>query len=133
VQIHSTPGLGNAIGALYQAKRGHSPLVVFGGDAGVKYQAMDAQMAGDLVAMAEPMSKMWSWRVMCTATWLASGMDNRAGINRRVAARQVKKGAGPFGSVSRGATVPDENHEQPEYTHQGREYASTAKVALFKS
>lgn len=28
VQIHSTPGLGNAIGALYQAKRGHSPLVV---------------------------------------------------------------------------------------------------------
>jgi thiamine pyrophosphate-dependent acetolactate synthase large subunit-like protein len=25
VQIHSTPGLGNAIGALYQAKRGYSP------------------------------------------------------------------------------------------------------------
>src|SRR5947207_7724045 len=52
VQIHSTPGLGNAIGALYQAKRGRSPLVVIGGDAGVKYQAMDAQMAGDLVAVA---------------------------------------------------------------------------------
>jgi benzoylformate decarboxylase len=57
VQIHSTPGLGNAIGALYQAKRGHAPLVVIGGDAGVKYGPMDAQMAGDLVAMAEPVTK----------------------------------------------------------------------------
>src|SRR5437016_5474902 len=32
VQLHSTPGVGNGIGALYQAKRGHSPLVVIGGD-----------------------------------------------------------------------------------------------------
>ncbi|AVQ71167.1 thiamine pyrophosphate-binding protein [Microcystis sp. MC19] len=63
VQIHSTPGLGNAIGALYQAKRGHSPLVVIGGDAGIKYQAMDAQMAGDLLAFAEPVTK-WSTLVM---------------------------------------------------------------------
>lgn len=63
VQIHSTPGLGNAIGALYQAYRGHSPLVVIGGDAGIKYQAMDAQMAGDLVAFAEPVTK-WSTIVM---------------------------------------------------------------------
>lgn len=59
VQLHSTPGVGNAIGALYQAKRGHAPLVVIGGDAGIKYQAMDAQMAGDLVAMCEPVTK-WS-------------------------------------------------------------------------
>src|SRR6185437_2344675 len=61
VQIHSTPGLGNAIGALYQAYRGHSPLVVIGGDAGIKYQAMDAQMAGDLVGMARPVTK---WATM---------------------------------------------------------------------
>ena len=63
VQIHSTPGLGNAIGALYQAMRGHSPLVVIGGDAGIKYQNMDAQMAGDLVAMAKPVTK---WSTMVT-------------------------------------------------------------------
>jgi benzoylformate decarboxylase len=63
VQLHSTPGVGNAIGALYQAKRGHSPLVVIGGDAGIKYQALDAQMAGDLVAFAEPVTK-WSTMVM---------------------------------------------------------------------
>ncbi|MFO0956391.1 MAG: thiamine pyrophosphate-binding protein [Isosphaeraceae bacterium] len=61
VQIHSTPGLGNAIGALYQAHRGHSPLVVIGGDAGIRYQAMDAQMAGPLVKMAEPVTK---WATM---------------------------------------------------------------------
>ena len=59
VQLHSTPGVGNAIGALYQAKRGHSPLVVIGGDAGTQYMAMDSQMAGDLVAFAEPVTK-WS-------------------------------------------------------------------------
>ena len=59
VQLHSTPGVGNAIGALYQAKRGHSPLVVIGGDAGIRYAGMDAQMAGDLVAFTEPVTK-WS-------------------------------------------------------------------------
>jgi thiamine pyrophosphate-dependent acetolactate synthase large subunit-like protein len=63
VQIHSTPGLGNAIGALYQAYRGHAPLVVLGGDAGVRYQALDAQMAGDLVGMARPVTK---WATMVT-------------------------------------------------------------------
>jgi benzoylformate decarboxylase len=63
VQLHSTPGVGNAIGALYQAKRGHAPLVVIGGDAGVKYLGMDAQMAGDLVAFAEPVTK-WSTMVV---------------------------------------------------------------------
>lgn len=63
VQLHSTPGVGNGIGALYQAMRGHAPLVVIGGDAGIKYQALDAQMAGDLVAFAEPVTK-WSTMVM---------------------------------------------------------------------
>jgi thiamine pyrophosphate-dependent acetolactate synthase large subunit-like protein len=62
VQIHSTPGLGNSIGALYQAMRGHSPLVVIGGDAGIRYQGMDSQMAGDLVGMAKPVTK-WSTMV----------------------------------------------------------------------
>src|SRR5258708_38651509 len=54
VQLHSTPGVGNGIGALYQAKRGHSPLVVIGGGAGIKYQALEAQMAGGPGACAAP-------------------------------------------------------------------------------
>lgn len=57
VQLHTGVGLGNGIGMLYQAKRGGSPLVVLAGDAGVRYDAMDAQMAADLVAMAEPVTK----------------------------------------------------------------------------
>lgn len=87
VQIHSTPGLGNAVGALYQAKRGHSPLVVIGGDSGIKYQAMDAQMAGDLVAIAEPVTK-WSTMVMEPSSLL------------RVLRRAVKiAGTPPMGPV----------------------------------
>ena len=69
VQLHSTPGVGNAIGALYQAKRGHSPLVVIGGDAGVRYLNMDAQMAGDLQAFTEPVTK-WSTTVTDPASLL---------------------------------------------------------------
>ena len=57
VQLHSGVGLGNGIGYLYQAFRGHSPLLVIAGDAGVKYDAMDAQMAADLVQMAKPVTK----------------------------------------------------------------------------
>lgn len=57
VQLHSSPGIGNGVGAVYQAMRGHSPLVIIGGDAGIKYQNMDAQMAADLVAIMEPVTK----------------------------------------------------------------------------
>ena len=63
VQIHSSPGLGNTIGAMYQALRGHAPLVIIGGDAGLKYLPLEAQMYGDLVAMAEPVTK---WATMVT-------------------------------------------------------------------
>jgi benzoylformate decarboxylase len=57
LQLHSGVGLGNAIGMLYQSKRGHTPLLAIAGEAGVKYEAMDAQMAADLVAMARPVTK----------------------------------------------------------------------------
>ncbi|MCX4961606.1 thiamine pyrophosphate-binding protein [Streptomyces virginiae] len=57
LQLHSGVGLGNGIGMLYQSLRGHTPLVVVAGDAGVRYDAMDAQMACDLVAMAKPVTK----------------------------------------------------------------------------
>src|ERR1700731_1381851 len=57
VQLHSGGGLGNAIGMMYQVQRGHAPLVIINGDAGLHYDAMDAQMATDLVAMAEPVTK----------------------------------------------------------------------------
>ena len=63
VQLHTGVGLGNGIGMIYQAMRGHAPLVVLAGEAGIKYDAMDAQMAVDLVSMAKPVTK-WSTRVI---------------------------------------------------------------------
>lgn len=57
IQLHSGVGLGNAVGMLYQARRGHSPLVVLAGEAGLRYEAFDAQMAVDLVALASPVTK----------------------------------------------------------------------------
>jgi thiamine pyrophosphate-dependent acetolactate synthase large subunit-like protein len=69
VQLHSSVGLGNGIGMLYQAKRGHSPLVIINGDAGIRYDAMDGQMAADLVAMAQPVTK-WATRVIAPSSLL---------------------------------------------------------------
>src|SRR5215211_6921178 len=63
VQLHSGVGLGNGVGMMYQAKRGEAPLVVLAGEAGLPYDAMDAQMAADLVAIAEPVTK-WATRVV---------------------------------------------------------------------
>ena len=69
VQLHSGVGLGNGIGMLYQAKRGHTPLVVLAGESGLRYDAMDAQMAADLVAMARPVTK-YATRVVDPASVL---------------------------------------------------------------
>src|SRR5215831_5660591 len=82
VQLHSGVGLGNGIGMMYQAKRGHAPLVVISGEAGVRYDAMDAQMAADLVAMAEPVTK-WATRVVDPSSLL------------RVLRRAIKMAATP--------------------------------------
>lgn len=62
VQLHSGVGLGNGIGMLYQALRGHTPMLILVGDAGLQYDNLQAQMAVDLVAMAAPVTK-WATRV----------------------------------------------------------------------
>jgi thiamine pyrophosphate-dependent acetolactate synthase large subunit-like protein len=58
VQLHSSVGLGNAIGSLYQACRmQRAPLVVIAGEAGIDVDALDAHMALDLVTLARPVTK----------------------------------------------------------------------------
>lgn len=57
VLLHSGVGLGNAAGGIYHAMRRQTPMVVLAGEAGVEYDAMDAQMAADLVGMARPITK----------------------------------------------------------------------------
>ncbi|WP_405877954.1 thiamine pyrophosphate-binding protein [Streptomyces sp. NBC_01384] len=63
LQLHSGVGLGNGIGMLYQAMRGHAPIVTLVGEAGLRYDGLDAQMAADLVGMAKPVTK-WATRVV---------------------------------------------------------------------
>ncbi|MBP2654825.1 MAG: thiamine pyrophosphate TPP-binding protein [Firmicutes bacterium] len=69
IQLHSGVGLGNGIGMLYQAMRGHAPLIVLAGEAGIKYDAMEAHMAADIVAMAKPVTK-WATRVVDSSSLL---------------------------------------------------------------
>jgi len=58
VLLHSSVGLGNALGSLYHVRRMQpSPLIVLVGEAGVAYDALDAHMALDLVTSARPVTK----------------------------------------------------------------------------
>ncbi len=63
VQLHAGVGLGNGIGMILQAATCNSPLVVIAGEAGLRYDALQAQMYADLVSMAKPVTK-WATRVV---------------------------------------------------------------------
>jgi benzoylformate decarboxylase len=69
VQLHSYAGLANGLGMMYYARRGYTPLVVIAGEAGLRYEALDGQMAADLVTMARPFVKSdyngpCAWRIV---------------------------------------------------------------------
>ncbi|MEZ5785367.1 MAG: thiamine pyrophosphate-binding protein [Xanthobacteraceae bacterium] len=69
VQLHSYPGLANGLGMMYYARRGYTPMVVIAGEAGLRYEALDGQMAADLCAIARPFVKSdgngpCAWRVV---------------------------------------------------------------------
>jgi thiamine pyrophosphate-dependent acetolactate synthase large subunit-like protein len=82
VQLHAGVGLGNGIGMMYQAMRGHSPLLILAGEAGIRFDALEAQMSADLVSMARPVTK-WATRVVDPSSLL------------RVIRRAVKVAATP--------------------------------------
>lgn len=69
VQLHSYAGLANGLGMMYYARRGYTPMVVIAGEAGLRYEALDGQMAADLATIAEPFVKSdangpCAWRVV---------------------------------------------------------------------
>ena len=69
VQLHSYAGLANGLGMMYYARRGYTPMVVIAGEAGLRYEALDGQMAADLAAIARPFVKSdangpCAWRVV---------------------------------------------------------------------
>jgi thiamine pyrophosphate-dependent acetolactate synthase large subunit-like protein len=75
VQLHSYAGLANGLGMIYYARRGHTPMVVLAGEAGLRYDALEGQMSSDLVTMARPFVKAdangpCAWRVLDTGSLL---------------------------------------------------------------
>jgi benzoylformate decarboxylase len=62
VNLHVAPGLGNALGMLYNALKTRSPLVVTAGQQDTRLRLRGPVLGHDLVAMAAPLTK-WSVQV----------------------------------------------------------------------
>ncbi len=62
VNIHVAPGLGNALGMLYNALKARSPIVVTAGQQDTRLRLRGPVLGHDLVAMAAPLTK-WSVQV----------------------------------------------------------------------
>ena len=62
VNIHVAPGLGNALGMLYNALKARSPLIVTAGQQDTRLRLRGPVLGHDLVAMAAPLTK-WSVQV----------------------------------------------------------------------
>ena len=57
VQLHIMPGLGNAMGMLYNSYRMRTPMVIYAGQHPQRGNSQDPILAGDLVRLAEPLTK----------------------------------------------------------------------------
>src|SRR5438105_13611638 len=62
VELHITPGLGNGMGMMHNARIGKSPLVVFAGQSPSDVLLQEPHLSGPLVDMARPIAK-WSAQV----------------------------------------------------------------------
>lgn len=62
VQLHIAPGLGNAMGMLFNSYRTGTPMVIYAGQHDPRGVVQDAILAADLVRIAEPLTK-WSIEV----------------------------------------------------------------------
>jgi benzoylformate decarboxylase len=62
VNVHTAPGLGNAVGNLTNARANWSPIVVTAGQQDERHLVHDPVLSGDLVGLAAPVSK-WTHEV----------------------------------------------------------------------
>ena len=90
VNLHVAPGLGNALGALYNAAIGKMPLVVTAGQQDTRMVVREPVLSYDLVSMAKPLAK-WSVQlqhvkeiptIFHRAFKVASGSATRSGVYR---------------------------------------------------
>lgn len=61
VQLHIAPGLGNAMGMLFNAYVAHTPMVVYAGQAASDVLAHEPLLSADLIEMARPVTK-WAYQ-----------------------------------------------------------------------
>ncbi len=59
VEVHTAPGLGNALGMMHNAAVGKTPLVVYAGHSPGRVLVQEPHLSGPLVEMARPVCK-WS-------------------------------------------------------------------------
>ncbi|MEW6047906.1 MAG: thiamine pyrophosphate-dependent enzyme [Bacillota bacterium] len=57
VNLHVAPGVGNAMGALFTARKNKAPMVVTAGQQDARHLHWEPLLAGDLVAMVSPVVK----------------------------------------------------------------------------
>lgn len=62
LNVHVTPGLGNAMGMLYDAKQTAAPLLVTAGQQDGRFALSEPLLWGDMVRMVESMTK-WAYQV----------------------------------------------------------------------
>jgi benzoylformate decarboxylase len=64
VEVHTAPGLGNAMGMMHNAAIGKSPLVIYAGHSPNRVLLQEPHLSGPLVDMARPICK-WAAEVTC--------------------------------------------------------------------
>jgi len=57
VNLHVAPGLGNAIGMMYNALKASAPIIVTAGQQDTRMRLRDPLLGHDLVAMSAPVTK----------------------------------------------------------------------------
>jgi benzoylformate decarboxylase len=62
VEVHTGPGLGNALGMIYNATNGKTPMVVYAGHSPSRVVLQEPLLSGPLVDMARPLCK-WAAEV----------------------------------------------------------------------
>src|SRR5262245_19139050 len=57
INLHVTPGLGNAMGMLYDVQKANSPVLVTAGQQDLEYVVQEPVLTGDLPRLARPLVK----------------------------------------------------------------------------
>ncbi len=114
VNLHCTPGLGNAMGALYSAKFSGSPLIVTAGQYEIGYGLQEPLLYEPLVPIAQPLVK---WAVEVTR------LEDLPRIVRRAAKIALTPPTGPV-FISLPGSILDEEGEL-DFGHPTRVDATT--------